>query len=468
MSISHRCCVKGCPRKRRGLSAKIRPGKTGGVLHLSIPDIHIGYIMPLNFLCRRKQLKTQQEEDLQMALWNSRQETKAKGPSLPDAFEDSQEQMDFALTLSASEYDAINDPYHVEDDYEPDEISWLDPGEPRDEFEADWESDSDSDGNSTFELELESSSQERFLSPADYESSSSSRSKAVPSQFGTRPPEEDRHVVTIDEASPPARAVIVNLIEDEGSPRTPLRRIDNHRMAPPSTCRSVIRSLRDCVVDLTSDGPDSSGKKGPSAASFPDGNLDDSSSGIFGSPRKKSKYSQDVDTPSKASSQPVLVSSASSSSSSLSSFEWIGGSIQTAATVALLVDLRERKDQGHYRSFFHSIAQKCDGISTPDTPVHVVQQSLHLGDFLFAYEQGDDLLLSQVLVERKSIKDIVGTSADRSGTGSASRCWKQERRMRFCSLRTPIMLIEGKIVDASIRKVRPLISKESDMEKPCQ
>ena len=433
--------------------------------------------MSLYFLRRRKQLQTQQEEDLQMALWNSRQESKAKGPSLPDAFEDSQEQMDFALTLSASEYDAINDPYHVEDDYEPDEKSWLDPGEPRDEFEADWESDpdSDSDGNSTFELELESSSQERFLSPADYESSRSSRSKAVlPSQFGTRPPEEDRHVVTIDEASPPARAVIVNLIEDEGSPRTPplLRRTDNHRMVPPSTCRSVIRSLRDCVVDLTSDGPDSSGKKGPSAASFPGGTLDDPSSGIFGSPRKKSKYSQDVDTPSKASSQPVLVSRTSSSSSSsssslsLSSFEWIGGSIQTAATVALLVDLRERKDQGHYRSFFHSIAQKCDGISTPDTPVHAVQQSLHLGDFLFAYEQGDDLLLSQVLVERKSVKDIVGTSADRSGTGSASRCWKQERRMRFCSLRTPIMLIEGKIVDASIRKVRPLISKESDMEKP--
>lgn len=127
MSISHRCCVKGCPRKRRGLSAKIRPGKTGGVLHLPIPDIHIGYIMSLYFLRRRKQLKTQQEEDLQMALWNSRQETKAKGPSLPDAFGDSQEQMDFALTLSASEYDAINDPYHVEDDYQPDEKSWLDP-----------------------------------------------------------------------------------------------------------------------------------------------------------------------------------------------------------------------------------------------------------------------------------------------------------------------------------------------------
>ena len=238
--------------------------------------------MSLYVLRRRKQLKTQQEEDLQMALWNSRQELKAKGPSLPDAVEDSQEQMDFALTLSASEYDAINDPYLVEDDYEPDDTLWLDPGEPRDEFEADWESDSDSDGNSTFELELESSSQEqeRFLSPADYESSRSSRSKAVlPSQFGTRPPEEDRHVVTIDEASPPARAVIVNLIEDEGSPRTPplLRRTDNHRMAPPSTCRSVIRSLRDCVVDLTSDGPDSSGKKGPSAASFPDGNLQASS-----------------------------------------------------------------------------------------------------------------------------------------------------------------------------------------------
>ena len=134
--------------------------------------------------------------------------------------------------------------------------------------------------------------------------------------------------------------------------------------------------------------------------------------------------------------------------------------------MSLLVDLRERKDQDRYRSFFHSISQKCESISTPDTPVHVVQQSLHLGDFLFAYEQGDDLLVAHVLVERKSIKDIVGTSADRSGTGSASRYWKQERRMRFCSLRTPIMLIEGKIVDASTRKVRPLISKESDLEKP--
>ena len=437
----------------------------------------------------------QQEEELQMALWKSQHDqTVAAGAVVKTShstFESSQEELDFALTLSASEYDATQ--YYDHDNNE----AWESEApaaieaeleEPQEEgFQADWKSDSDSDGSSTFALDLESN-KDCWLSSSDHYGSSSMYPGTVTGSTTESHIGNDRQVIIIDdETSPPIKKAvalldskIVNLLDDDdddnddgSSPRTPLRCIDNNRRAdPPSTCRSVIRSLDDCVIDLTSDGPDSSGKKGGSIM------RKDSSSPVYISPRKKYKYSGETANTTNTKTTTTVVGSTQlidGPASSAGWSDWVGGSIRSTASLSLLVDLRERKDQDHYRSFFHSITQKCGDISsTPETRVSVVQQTLHLGDFLFAYEhdssgqQGDDdvLLISHVLVERKSIKDIVGTSADRSGTGSASRYWKQERRMRFCSLRTPIMLIEGKIVDASVRKVRPLISKESDLEKP--
>jgi ERCC4-type nuclease len=115
------------------------------------------------------------------------------------------------------------------------------------------------------------------------------------------------------------------------------------------------------------------------------------------------------------------------------------------AQVATLMCKTERVEQQNYRNFYYGAVRAFE--IHGQGRVHN-DRKLPLGDFQFHYQcSGDNpdepSLASDVVIERKTISDIVTSSAgDRDSSGTA-RHIRQESRLRHCKLTRACMLIEG-------------------------
>lgn len=116
------------------------------------------------------------------------------------------------------------------------------------------------------------------------------------------------------------------------------------------------------------------------------------------------------------------------------------------AAITMLMCQTERHQQANYRNFYHETSEAFKNFGK-GTSVHVTGK-LPLGDFQFQYQcsgdsPDDPSLVSDVIVERKTISDIVTSSAgDRESNGTA-RHVRQESRLRHCKLQRACMLFEG-------------------------
>lgn len=169
---------------------------------------------------------------------------------------------------------------------------------------------------------------------------------------------------------------------------------------------------------------------------------------------------------------PAAAASSASSSSSSSSlalarrhvFARAGDSVYDeravpsagAVSLNLVVDTRERKANSTYQSLAKSIeAQLARHVRVSDAGAVVA--SIRIGDFLWALEDDLDALqqwTAGVIVERKTLNDIMGSSAQRTskGKGDEARHFKQERQLRYCGAPHAFMLIEARPPPVPLRK----------------
>jgi hypothetical protein len=116
------------------------------------------------------------------------------------------------------------------------------------------------------------------------------------------------------------------------------------------------------------------------------------------------------------------------------------------AAISMLMCETERHQQANYRKFYHETAEVFANFGKRCS-VHVTGK-LPLGDFQFQFQcsgdsPDDPSLVSDVIIERKTISDIVTSSAgDRELNGTA-RHVRQESRLRHCKLQRACMLFEG-------------------------
>jgi ERCC4-type nuclease len=134
----------------------------------------------------------------------------------------------------------------------------------------------------------------------------------------------------------------------------------------------------------------------------------------------------------------------------------------------------ERKEQNYYRKFFSELR---DRIAQHLPPPFLLEyfKRLTLGDFILIADATDttnsdgidNVWATDLIIERKSLNDIVSRSAGESShvrRGTAAY-FTQERRLRHCGLRLPFFLIEGD--RTSIERMKGvLISREEDLRGP--